>query len=488
MAEPSRGRKALSALTLLPRWFWARLGSVRAKATVVSVLVVGAAMAFGALGLLHLLQGNMRESVEEGSEAQARDVSSFLRVGNLPVQLPAGRGGTLTQVVGPDGQILAASEADLTKRRITTKLPGEEGVLLADIPGLSERYSEGKDVDGPYLVLSHETPSAELRGTPVTVYVAGSLRPLTEATKTVETALAIGLPALVVLVGMLVWTFAGRALRPVEAIRSEVSDITGHDLHRRVPQPRSHDEVAALATTMNEMLDRLESAAADQRRFVADASHELRSPLTMLQATFELAVTHPEEASWDTVAPDVLDETRRLQDMVDDLLALARAEQGVPRALEEDVDLDELVFHEVALRRVTADVRFDLSKVSGARVTGDRGQLARIVHNLLDNACRHANEEVKVEVGEQGSVVRLTVTDDGPGIPEAERARVFERFARLDEARDREAGGSGLGLAIVREIVRVHGGTVRVEDSKVGARMVVELPAMDADRPLVGEN
>ncbi len=459
---------------------------MRARATIVALVVVGAAMAAGALGLLSLLHASMTEGVETTVRAQVADVAALVRSGQLPPQLPAGPGGTFTQVVGPDGKVLASTASLLETQPISQDRPGEDGTVIRTIPRLSDRAAEAaNDAEGPYLLLAESVPTAQIGGVatgPVTVYVAGSLHPVSEATTTVGIALAGGLPVLVLIVGALVWIFAGRALRPVEAIRAEVADISGHDLHRRVPEPASADEVARLARTMNEMLDRLEGSAAAQRRFVADASHELRSPLAVLQATLEVALAHPDDAAWPAVAGDALEEAGRLQRLVEDLLALARVDEPGRTRRYEPVDLDEIVMREGHLRRATTpDVTLDLHRVSGGRVFGDPDQLARVVHNLLGNAIRHARQEVSVELSTGDSNVTFAVADDGPGIPPDQRGRIFERFARLDEARSQDAGGTGLGLAIVKEIVDAHGGAIELVNAPTGARFVVTFPALDSD-------
>jgi signal transduction histidine kinase len=444
-------------------------------------VVVGAAFAIGAFGLLHLLRDSLEEGVESASQSQLSDVAGLVRLGQIPAQLPAGRDDTFTQVIGPDGRILATTATLLTDSPISHVVPQQEGAVIQTIPTLSDRdpTSEG-DSEGPYLLFGHrylEPASATHPAQEVTVYVAGSLRPVVEATDTVAVALAGGLPALLLLVGGLVWTFSGRALRPVEAIRAEVADITGHGLHRRVPEPGTADEVARLARTMNEMLDRLEASAHAQNRFVGDASHELRSPLAVLQATLELAREHPGQA-WPVA--DALEETERLRRLVDDLLAIARLEHSPAGVRSTTVDLDEIVFREVRQLQPATPVRIDTHAVSGGRVYGDPDQLTRVVRNLLDNARRHATTTITIELTGVDDGVTLVVGDDGPGIRRSDRERIFERFTRLDEARDQSHGGSGLGLAITKEIIINHKGTIDVEDSHpAGARFTVRLPAPD---------
>ncbi len=275
--------------------------------------------------------------------------------------------------------------------------------------------------------------------------------------------------------GVLAWYLAGRALRPVEAIRAEAASITHTTIHRRVPVPATHDEISRLASTMNEMLDRLEDASTRQRRFVSDASHELRSPVASIRTQLEVALRRPGRDDWPMVAERVLAEDERLEQAVADLVELARLDEGVAYSDLAEVDLDEVVFEECSRERA---IPVDTSGVSGGRVNGRRDALARSVRNLVDNACRHAESRVAVTLQTTDGTVELVVTDDGPGIAPEDRTRVFERFTRLDEGRARDAGGMGLGLAVVRSTVERHGGTVTIEDADPhGARMVVRIPA-----------
>jgi signal transduction histidine kinase len=268
-------------------------------------------------------------------------------------------------------------------------------------------------------------------------------------------------------------------LRPVERIRREVAAIGDRDLDRRVPEPGTGDEIDRLSQTMNAMLTRIENAAARQRRFVADASHELRSPLTGIRSQLEVDLAHPEQADWRRSEQDVLDETMRLQRLVDDLLVLAQSDTGSIPMRRKPVDIDDLVLDEARPLRARGRVAVDLTSVSGGQVLGDPDHLRRVLRNLLDNAERHATSVVRVSVRENDTSVEVEVSDDGPGIPPEQRGAVFERFTRLDNARARSAGGTGLGLAIAREIVDKHGGTLRLSDNTAGATFVVTLPAAD---------
>jgi signal transduction histidine kinase len=241
--------------------------------------------------------------------------------------------------------------------------------------------------------------------------------------------------------------------------------------------PGGRDEVRRLAETMNEMLDRLEAASARQREFVSDASHELRSPVATMRTDLEVALRDPEHANWPELATRLLAENERLGTLVDDLLELARLDEGRTDATHAAVDIDELVLADVSRR--TGTIEFDTRAVSGGRVDGNSRQLTQVVRNLLDNAARHANGRVAIGVATVGSEVVLSVEDDGPGIAPEDRTRVFDRFTRLDAGRARDVGGSGLGLALVKRIVSIHGGTVQVAETngQGGARFEVRLPS-----------
>jgi signal transduction histidine kinase len=287
-------------------------------------------------------------------------------------------------------------------------------------------------------------------------------------------------PVLVLVVGSVTWWITGRALGPVESIRAEVESISAIDLHRRVPEPETGDEVARLATTMNRMLSRLEASQARQRRFVSDAAHELRSPVASIRQHVEVAIEHPDHASLGDLAEVVHRENLRVERLVDDLLLLARLDEAAPRA-EEQVDLDDLVLAEAARLGAGNALTVETGGISAARVVGSPIELGRVVRNLADNAARHARGTVVFTLRDEGDRVVLTVDDDGPGIEPHDRARVFDRFVRLDDARSRDGGGAGLGLAIVRAVAQAYGGTASVGESRLGGASVeVGLPVAPA--------
>jgi signal transduction histidine kinase len=286
------------------------------------------------------------------------------------------------------------------------------------------------------------------------------------------------LPVVLAFVAFVSWRMVGRALGPVEVMRAEVADITATRLDRRVPIPAADDEVTRLARTLNDMLDRLQRSDDAQRRFVADASHEMRTPLANMRTALEVARSHPETSTWDDVGADVLDQTARLQRLVDDLLQLAHAEARGDRRTDQPVDLAALAREEAeAPRRVAVEV----DAPSAVIIDGNVDQLASAMRNLLDNAARHAEAQVHVVVADRGGAAELVVSDDGPGIASSDRERIFERFVRLDGHRGRapnDPGGAGVGLAIVRRVALAHGGTAVATDPDGlgGARLVVRIP------------
>jgi len=378
---------------------------------------------------------------------------------------------------GRDVEVVGASPPLWSVGPISTLMP-EPGEVQVDLDA-RVTHRDGLEEDDPKitedaLVVAHGT---SVKGRDLVVYAAQPLEEVHDAVETVFRLTVVGIPLLVLITGVVTYLAAGRALRPVEAIRARVA-AAGDDLAVRVPVPPAHDEVGRLAQTMNAMLARLQAAQAAQRRFVADASHELRSPLATIATGLELV-------SRGNAGPDAVDalrgETARLGRLVDALLLLARADERGLAPRREDVDLDEVVQAEERRPSVGIALRVDAVPV---RVVGDRARLAQVVRNLVDNACRHARSAVLVTVRREGDRAAVDVADDGPGVPPGERARVFRRFVRLDDARARADGGAGLGLAIVAEVVAAHGGTVDVVDGPLGGALFrVRLPLPDDPLP-----
>lgn len=439
----------------------ARVGTVRAGTTAVATALVAIALVAGAMVLLLVLRSTLIDEVKDAAWAQALGVAHQLDAGQPPTFEVAGSEEQLIQVLGPDGSVVASSRNVAGEAPVARLRPGESAQVLTPL--------DNED----FLAVAQ---GAQTRDGPRTVLVARALFGVFETTAMVTGLLVVGLPLLLLVVAVTTWVMVGRALAPVEAIRREVDEISAAQLHRRVPQPRTSDEIGRLAATMNQMLARLESARDTQRRFVSDASHELRSPITTIRHHAEIALAYPDRTSTRELADVVLAEELRIQRLVEDLLLLARADEHVPPP-PAPVDLDDLAFEEARRLRSTTSWQVDTSAVEAARVHGDVDALRRVLRNLGENAARHAGARIDITLADRGNVVVLTVGDDGPGIPEADRQRVLKRFVRLDESRSRDDGGSGLGLAIVDEVVRAHSGSVSISRSPLGGACVeVSMP------------
>jgi signal transduction histidine kinase len=320
---------------------------------------------------------------------------------------------------------------------------------------------------------------------PLTVLVARSTSGVAESVRALRATLLVGFPLLVAGLAVVAWRVVGATLRPVEGLRRGAEEITGSGGPGQLPVPDSADEIHRLAVTLNDMLTRMENVRARQRAFVADAAHELRSPLTNMRTQLEVAQRVGPDTDWPAFVEDLLIDTERLARLVEDLLLLARADDPAAAAAAQrtagPVELGDLIAG-VAGRYPSPPV-VARAPTSACWVLGDADALHRVVANLVDNAVRHTRTRVLLTARAEGRHRVITVTDDGPGIPAADRERVFDRFTRLDNARARDAGGAGLGLAIVRELVRRHGGTVQLSDARPGLRVDVRLPAAPDDPP-----
>jgi signal transduction histidine kinase len=442
--------------------------SVRARTTALASAVVALALVVGASGLVLTLERSLTRSGDDLSRTRAADLAALASAGELPSRLTNVGDDSVAQVVDVSGRVLAASAnlGDAGPISRTTPSAGDLVVeTLRDVPDDNETES--------YRVWARQ---AETPGGTATVYVGTSLESVTEAVGALRQALWLGVPGLLALLATSTWLLIGRALRPVDGIRAEVSHISHRALDRRVPVPATNDEIARLAMTMNEMLDRLESASRRQADFVANASHELRSPLAALRTQLEVSLAHPDRTYWPALTEDLLTDTDRMERLVHDLLFLARDDDLGPRSPSPEVDLDEVVLEEAVRLKPSARVRIDTSAVSAAPVRAPRDDVARLVRNLLENAVRHARSLVRVELTATTEGVRLAVVDDGPGVPSHQRDRIFERFYRADDSRARSSGGTGLGLSIARAIAERAGGTLSLDPSESGARFVARFP------------
>lgn len=422
--------------------------SLRGRVTAGALIVVAVVLGVGAVATVGLLERTLTDGVRVSLEQDLSSISERLD----------GRGGPRLDDIDDD---------------LLVRLSGPRGGVndedAAALPTVPEDRTARVVIDGEtYLAVSDDVDDH-------TLTVARSLTHVQDSVTTATVLLVIAVPLVLLLVGVVVWVVATRALAPVERMRRQVDEIDATDLDRRV-DPGADDELGALAETMNRMLDRIEQGQITQRRFVSDASHELRSPLATIRQHAEVARSHPESMPVETLSEVVLDEGARMQDLVEGLLLLARLDERRAHP-QSPTDIDDLALTEVRRLR-SLGVEVDGRGIGPGRVLGTETLLARALRNLVDNAARHAHALVTIRVWTDGPWVHVQVEDDGDGIPLTEREHVFDRFARLDEARARDAGGSGLGLAIVREIVLAHHGAVMVDDSPTGgARFSISLPA-----------
>ncbi|SKF98586.1 sensor histidine kinase [Mycobacteroides abscessus] len=459
-----KGRVRIGALvSRLRRW----CGGIATRSALVAAAVVLASLVVVGSASVVLLYRSMCADVDNAANSRALAVAERLKK-EPPDELES-------VLLATDQRIVAVQVID-ARGRIVRRSDSAPKEPLIPLRGNNFRdpqvgVSATADDDTRVAALT-----ADGRKGRYTVLVGGGIEPIESMTSTVATMLTITAPVVAVVAAGVTYLLVRRSLRSVDAIRSRVTQISASDLSGRVPVPDRADEISALAVTMNEMLGRIEAGHTAQRRFVGDASHELRSPLATVISALEIAQNHPEVFDKTLVQTALLPEAHRMQSLVEDLLLLARAdEHGLPIRRTE-IDLDDLASDEVT--RLKRETSLQISgQLAAVKVTGDALGLARVLRNLADNAARHARSQMSIVVRADADNAYLQVCDDGPGIPVAERDRVFERFVRLDADRSRHGGGSGLGLAIVAEIVAAHKGAVDISGREGGGTVLtVRLP------------
>ncbi|WP_370377576.1 sensor histidine kinase [Catenulispora sp. GAS73] len=462
---------------------------MRARVTVVAGSAITAGLVAGLL-LMYLLQMNsVRSTIDGQLRTYAVQIEQAGESGTWPRPLPPSTidPNAAAQVTDAEGHVLAATatlSGDPALYRLApgsdtpTRLPAADGRLPGEVRVYGTR--------------------ATVAGQPVSIITGTGTGLLNQVNEQSAHALLFGTPVLLLLAGVTVWLITGRALRPVEQIRHAVTEITSASLTRRVPEPGTDDEIGHLAVTMNDMLARLDESAQRQRRFVADASHELRSPLAAIRTTLEVGLAHPDAAPWPTIAQRAVEQARRLEDLTQQLLALAKTDDRQLAARARPVEITRLLDDIRATSTTTATsttagdapIAIAVTAAPGS-IVGDPNHLERMFRNIIDNAVRYAHSVVDVTGEAEEDRIRVLIDDDGPGIPVEDRERVFNRFVRLDESRDRHTGNAGLGLAIAREIVAAHHGRIAISESpQGGTRVTVELPREQAgtDAPRGGDD
>ena len=472
--------------------------STRFRVALAAALATGITLGGGAIWFVHTLENNVANQAGSVAATNMYNLIAEVETAGSPDKI-----NTTVFARGPLFEIVDRSGTPVTG----CPNPGQDtghylappknmlpsgAYYLADrtavisFPPLPDFTTLTRVLDIPCGGYAGQTWQVRIAGAPVlggryVLYAAGLFDESGQAVvDNVRRQLFIGVPLVALLVAVVAWFAVRGSLRPVAAIRAEVAKLGATDLGKRVPVPNTGDELTDLATTMNAMLHRISESVDRQRQFIGDASHELKTPLTSMRTQLEVLFAHSDVIDWRQATGNVALDVERMQDLVADLLLLAKLDDQAP-ARSDKVELSELAmecFQACPPSRPGASITLDCAP---AWVVGDRAQLARLINNLLENAQRHAATNATISIGPDApSQAVITVHDDGPGIPAADRERVFDRFVRLDEARSVDSGGTGLGLAIVRDIAHAHGGTVVLTDNNPGARFVVSLPLLDA--------
>jgi len=443
---------------------------------VVATVLFSLMLVLAGLALLVIVGRLLINTLDSSAQRTGKQFADLVRTNKLPAQLLAtSEGVSRIQVVDGQNRVLAAS-------------PGSDPVLSmlrsnqlgrARLGGPLTVEGARASLDAPLRVTA---VPADINAGQRTVLVATDLGRVLESSRLLERSLLFGAPLAIAAMAALTWWIVGLTLRPVDALRRGAAELSAAGLARsRLPVPTAEDEIHSLATTLNDMLDRLDAATTKQRRFVGDAAHELRSPIASLRLQLEIAGRLGASSEVRELTSDALLDVARLSNLIDDLLTLARSDESGSIRSRAPVKLDELACSVTATYR-DARVEVGLEVSEAVTVVGDRDGLHRVLVNLIDNGVRYARSFVTVGVktsdGRPGHPHRavVSVCDDGPGVPANKRERVFDRFYRLDTARSRAEGGTGLGLAIVREIITAHGGTVTLHDNLPGLRVLIELP------------
>jgi signal transduction histidine kinase len=444
---------------------------------VIGLTGLAVAQAVGFVALAAALHVAAERRVEQNARATSSEVAGLIRAGKLPDTIAAS-GLEIVQVLDDQGRVVSAStnadrlSALLTPSEVSQALDGSLTVSGSRVALDSE------------LRVWAERVSAGPR--PYTIIVAEPDQALVSSDALLRRILLISFPILLLVLGAVAWRVIGAAMRPVEEMRAAADQISGSGRGDRLPVPPSTDELHALAETLNSMLDRLDRAREREAAFVADAAHELRSPISSIRMQVDVARRLGDDSE---LTEGLHEDIDRLARLVDDLLALARLDASQAGATELPPTTAVPVL-DILHRAAETSAGSDVVVLDGADadVCMAPGELDRVLDNLVGNARRHA-AHVWLSTRRQGARVVIVVDDDGPGVPEADRDRVFERFTRLDDARDRGAGGSGLGLAIVRHLVTSRHGEVRLSNAPAGGlRVEVELPAAERDRTGVDQS
>lgn len=445
---------------------------IRARTTATAVVVAALALLVAAIGLTAVLENNLQDNLDSTVETQARNRAELIDTGADPSSLVDSRDGeSMVWIGNADSTFAVGGNYEVVG------IPGD--LAIGGARGAEVLVNERQEHSGdPERELAQVRWAVAGAADGTLIGVGFETETIGQTVREVRNLLALGLPLLVLVLGLVTWRATGRTLRPVEQIRATAEGIGSETLDDRVPVPETRDEVQRLAETMNGMLERLETQQRAQRRFTADASHELKSPVANLRATIETSTI--DDPAWGRVQPMLVAETDRLASIVDDLLYLSVNDEGAQQPISATtVHVDDMLFDEAELLAGRSRLTVDIGGVGPCDVVGDAKLLGRAIRNLVSNAERHATSAVSFSCSVDGAAARIVVADDGPGVPADMRELIFERFGRASEARERASGGTGLGLAIVEGVARRHGGHITVDDApQGGARFTLTLPAV----------
>jgi signal transduction histidine kinase len=449
--------------------------SLRTSLTLITGAVVALVLGLSSYVLVHWVRASQLDDADHLLNDKVNAVAAAAKF-NIFFPIPSGFETGQVEVVGPDGVSLRHTPGLADQVRLNVFEAPKLGQQEAHTVTAERLHAPGHD---RYRVMAR---TVRVPPDYVTIYAASSLRPADQVVRSLKIALWSSIPALIALAALATWFLTGRALRPVDEMRRQLDNVQSAGEERRLSPSGRAAELDRLTETLNQMLDRLNESDMIRRQFLADASHELRSPLASARTMLEVGLQYPELADWPETAADVMVEVQRLQEIAVELLALARAEGGERALQREVVELGALVREEV---QRAGDDRVALSIATVANVSVDKALVVRLLRNLLDNARRHAQSRVTVNVagripGSDGQHATVQVHNDGDEIPVDQREKIFEPFTRLDNARARDEGGAGLGLSIARRIAEVHGGTLAVVDTARGAAFLLTMPLAGA--------
>jgi two-component system, OmpR family, sensor kinase len=427
---------------------------IRLRLALAFALAMAAVLAAMGAFLYFRLGSSLDESVDQGLETRAAEVSALAARGDTSLDQGSGDDETFAQVLDPNGTIVDA----------TPQVRARPLLEAAELRTAAQQ------------VVKLERGGARLLATPVdaqlgtfVVVVGASLEERDEALNGLLGELFVVGPIALLLASLLGYGIATAALRPVEAMRAQAAGVSAVEPGRRLPLPRARDEISRLGSTLNDMLDRLERALERERNFVADASHELRTPLALLKTELELALRNPRsQAELEQALRSAAAETDRLAQLAEDLLVLARSDQGRLPLRRASVSVHEVLSGVAARfgrRAGEAGRAIEVDAVDGLVVPADSVRLEQALGNLVENALRHGEGSIRLSAVEKDGRVELHVRDEGGGIPPEFVPRAFERFTRADQSR--AGAGAGLGLAIAQVIAAAHGGSAHVSGADV---------------------